>query len=134
MISTLLLSFIGVWMLYWCVQSTNLLRQPMTNTATLPESLEIPDATKLPRCSPATLTSPLHVGLSSRSLLAVAIGRRAEQRRVRACELRAVGLNELAARRAGMPDRVVDRAARWPSPARFGGLAGAIMLQGDQYC
>src|SRR4030095_1238416 len=40
-ISTLLLSFIAVWALYGCVQSTHLLRQPMTNSATLPESLEI---------------------------------------------------------------------------------------------
>jgi simple sugar transport system permease protein len=47
-ISTLLLSFIGVWLLYWCVQSTALLRKPMTSSATLPESLEIPDETKLP--------------------------------------------------------------------------------------
>ena len=29
-ISTLLLSFIGVWLLYWCVQSPALLRKPMT--------------------------------------------------------------------------------------------------------
>ena len=42
-ISTLLLSFIGVWLLYWCVQSPVLLRKPMTSSATLPESLEIPD-------------------------------------------------------------------------------------------
>jgi simple sugar transport system permease protein len=50
-ISTLLLSFIGVWLLYWCVQSPALLRKPMTTSATLPESLEIPDATKLPLLS-----------------------------------------------------------------------------------
>ncbi len=47
-ISTLLLSFIGVWLLYWCVQSPALLRKPMTSSATLPESLEVPEATKLP--------------------------------------------------------------------------------------
>ena len=47
-ISTLLLSFVAVWMVYGAVQSESLLRQPMTNTATLPESQEIPDATKLP--------------------------------------------------------------------------------------
>jgi len=47
-ISTLLLSFIAVWLLYWCVQSPELLRKPMTSSATLPESLEIPDATS--RC------------------------------------------------------------------------------------
>ena len=42
-ISTLLLSFIAVWLVYWCVQSPELLRKPMTSSATLPESLEIPD-------------------------------------------------------------------------------------------
>jgi hypothetical protein len=47
-ISTLLLSFIAVWLLYWTVQSEHLLREPMTNSATLPESLESPDTTKLP--------------------------------------------------------------------------------------
>ena len=47
-ISTLLLSFIGVWVLYASVQSVNLLRQPMTDSATLPESLEIPEATRIP--------------------------------------------------------------------------------------
>ena len=50
-ISTLLLSFVAVWMVYGAVQSESLLRQPMTNTATLPESQEIPDATKLPLLS-----------------------------------------------------------------------------------
>ena len=44
----MLLSFIGVWLLYWCVQSPLLLRKPMTSSATLPESLEIADETKLP--------------------------------------------------------------------------------------
>ena len=38
-------------MVYGAVQSESLLRQPMTNTATLPESQEIPDATKLPLLS-----------------------------------------------------------------------------------
>jgi len=46
--------------------------------------------------------------------------------------LRAVGLNELAARRAGIPcDRYVMFAMA--VSGGFGGLAGAIMLQGDQY-
>ncbi len=47
-ISTLLLSFIAIWMVYWSVQSEALLRQPMTTSATLPESLEIPESTQLP--------------------------------------------------------------------------------------
>ena len=61
-ISTLLLSFIAVWLLYWCVQSPELLRKPMTSSATLPESLEIPDATKLPLLT-GDYSFPLHLGL-----------------------------------------------------------------------
>ena len=48
-ISSLLLTFIGIWLLCWSVQSTELLRQPMTNTATLPETLEIPEHDQAPR-------------------------------------------------------------------------------------
>ena len=40
-ISTLLLGFVALLVVYWCVQSTALLRQPQTSSATLPESLAI---------------------------------------------------------------------------------------------
>ncbi len=46
--------------------------------------------------------------------------------------LRAVGLNELASRRAGIPYESTIIAAM-AIAGGFGGLAGAIMLQGDQY-
>ncbi len=46
-ISTLLLSFIAVWILYWTIQSESLLRRPMTSSATLPESLPVPRSTEL---------------------------------------------------------------------------------------
>src|SRR5437764_496188 len=49
-----------------------------------------------------------------------------------AVRLRAIGLNELAARRAGMPGGVLLVSALAIAGA-FGGLAGAIMLQGEQY-
>jgi general nucleoside transport system permease protein len=58
-ISTLLLSFIAVWLLYWTVQSEHLLREPMTNSVTLPESLEIRDTTKLPLLT-GDYSFPLH--------------------------------------------------------------------------
>jgi len=128
-ISSLLLTFIGIWLLYWSVQSTDLLRQPMTNTATLPETLEIPDATKLPAL--LDVAGPLNVGLVFVVLLAVII-ELALQKGVLGVRLRAVGLNELASRRAGIPyDRYVVLAMA--VAGGFGGLAGAIMLQGDQY-
>lgn len=128
-ISSLLLTFIGVWLLYWSVQSVDLLRQPMTNTATLPETLEIPDATKLPLLFDAG--GPLNLGLPIVAVLAVIIDF-ALHRSVFGLRLRAVGLNELAARRAGIPyDRYVMLAMA--VAGGFGGLAGAIMFQGDQY-
>jgi simple sugar transport system permease protein len=128
-ISSLLLTFIGVWLLYWSVQSVDLLRQPMTNTATLPETLEIPDPTKLPVLF--DVAGPLNLGLIIVAVLAVLVGL-ALHNSVFGVRLRAVGLNELAARRAGIPyDRYVMLAMA--VSGAFGGLAGTIMLQGDQY-
>ena len=110
-ISTLLLSFIAVWMVYGAVQNEALLRQPMTNTATLPESLEIPDATKLPLLA---------------AVVAVAL-----DKTVWGLRLRAIGLNSLAARRAGLRIAPSIVLALFLAGA-LGGLAGSFMLQGDQ--
>jgi ABC-type uncharacterized transport system permease subunit len=121
-ISTLLLSFVAVWMVYGAVQSESLLRQPMTNTATLPESQEIPDATKLPLLS-AEADTPLNVGLPIALLLAVVVAV-ALDKTVWGLRLRAIGLNAVAARRAGL--RIA------PTIVLVLFLAGAFMLQGDQ--
>lgn len=128
-ISTLLLSFIAVWMVYGAVQSEALLRQPMTNSATLPESQEIPDATKLPLLMPSADT-PLHVGLPIALLLALAVAV-ALDRTVWGLRLRAIGLNATAARRAGMRIAPTIVLVLFLAGA-CGGLAGAFMLQGDQ--
>ncbi|EIF34109.1 ABC-type uncharacterized transport system, permease component [Burkholderia sp. Ch1-1] len=129
-ISTLLLTFIAVWFLYWCVQSEALLRQPMSNAATLPESLEIPDSTKLPLLASAISTG-LHIGLPITLVLCVAVALVLTYSRF-GMHLRAVGLNALAARRAGMPitSTIVGALAL---AGALGGLAGALMLQGEQY-
>jgi simple sugar transport system permease protein len=129
-ISTLLMSFIAVWFLYWCVQSEALLRQPMSNAATLPESLEIPDAAKLPQLA-ADSGAGLHIGLPVTIVLGIAVAILLLRTRF-GLYLRAVGLNALAARRAGMPitSTIVGALAL---AGAFGGLAGALMLQGDQY-
>nr|WP_235527539.1 ABC transporter permease [Burkholderia sp. Leaf177] len=129
-ISTLLMSFIAVWFLYWCVQSEALLRQPMSNAATLPESLEISDATKLPQLA-ADSGAGLHIGLPITVVLGIAVAILLLRTRF-GLYLRAVGLNALAARRAGMPitSTIVGALAL---AGAFGGLAGALMLQGDQY-
>ena len=129
-ISTLLLTFIGIWLLYGAVQSVALLRRPMTTTATLPESLDIPDATRLPLLL-GDPSVPLNIGLPAAILLAVAVWL-ILAKTVFGWQLRAVGLNELASRRAGIARGRVVVAAMAIAGA-FGGLAGAVMLQGDQY-
>jgi simple sugar transport system permease protein len=128
-ISTLLLSFVAVWMVYGAVQSESLLRQPMTNTATLPESQEIPDATKLPLLF-AEADTPLNVGLPIALLLAAVVAV-ALDKTVWGLRLRAIGLNAVAARRAGLRIAPTIVLVLFLAGA-LGGLAGAFMLQGDQ--
>jgi ABC-type uncharacterized transport system permease subunit len=129
-ISTLLLGFVALLMVYWCVQSTALLRQPQTSSSTLPESLPIPDTTKLPGLT-GDPSSPLHIGVILCLLLALATAV-VLQRSTFGLRLRAIGLNELAARRAGMPGSILLVVALGIAGG-FGGLTGAIMLQGEQY-
>jgi len=128
-ISTLLLSFIGIWVLYGCVQSTQLLRQPMTDSATLPESLEVPAATQVPPLIPG-LDMPLHAGAIVLVLLAALVAV-VLARSLFGLRLRAVGLNAAAARRAGMPIGSTVFLAMFIAGA-FAGLAGGFMLQGEQ--
>ena len=122
-ISTLLLSFVAVWLLYWSVQSESLLRQPMTTTATLPESKEIPDITKLPLLG-ADASTPLHIGLLLALVLALIVFVVLDKTAF-GVRLRALGLNAVAARRAGIPIQSSIVLALF--------VAGAFMLQGDQY-
>jgi len=129
-ISTLLLSFIALWLVYWCVQSEDLLRQPKTSSATLPESLEIPDPTKLPILfadSGASISFGLPLAILAIALVGIVLTRSAFGLR-----LLAVGMNELAARRAGIPHGVMAVVALGLAGA-LSGLAGATMLQGEQY-
>lgn len=129
-IATLLLSFIAVWLVYGSVQSENLLRRPMTTSATLPESLEIPDPTRLPLLG-GDPSMPLHAGLLVGIVLAVVVAIVLGWT-VLGLRLRAAGLNPRAARRAGM---AIDRLTVGVlcAAGALGGLAGACMLQGEQY-
>lgn len=129
-IATLLLSFIAIWMVYGSVQSENLLRRPMTSSATLPESLEIPEATQLPLLT-GDASMPLHAGLLLGLVLALVVAV-ILRRTVLGLQLRATGLNPRAARRAGMPIERLTIGVLCAAGA-FGGLAGACMLQGEQY-
>jgi general nucleoside transport system permease protein len=129
-ISTLLLSFIAIWLVYWSVQSEALLRRPRTTSATLPESLEIPESTQLPLLT-GDYSFPLHIGLPIALLLAV-IAAIISRRTIFGAKLRAVGLNPVAAKRAGISyGRYVTTVLALAGA--LGGLAGSFMIQGEQY-
>lgn len=128
-ITTLLLSFIALQMVYGSVQSVHLLRQSMTDSATLPESLPIPDKTQLPLLLGDELQ--LHIGVIFEALAAVIVGVCLARSAI-GLKLRAAGLNELASRRAGLDVGRLIIGALAASGA-LGGLAGAIMIQGDQH-
>ena len=102
----------------------------MNTTATLPESLEIPDVTKIPLLT-GDYSMPLHWGLPIALVLAVIVFIVLEKT-VFGLRLRAVGLNPIAARRAGIPIAPSILLALFLAGA-LGGLAGAFMLQGEQY-
>ena len=129
-ITTLLLTFVAMQMVYGSVQSVRLLRQPMTDSSTLPESLELPAATQLPVLTKGS-GLPLHVGVVIEVLAAVVVGVCLARAAV-GLRLRAVGQNQLASRRAGLPVEGLVIGALAASGA-LGGLAGAIMVQGDQH-
>jgi ABC-type uncharacterized transport system permease subunit len=129
-ISTLLLSFIAIWMVYWSVQSEALLRRPMTTSATLPESLEIPESTQLPLLT-GDYSFPLHIGMPIAIVIAIIVAI-ALEKTIFGTRLRAVGLNPVAARRAGISyARTVITALALAGA--LGGLAGSLMIQGEQY-
>lgn len=129
-ISTLLLSFIATWLVYWSVQSENLLRQPMTSSATLPESLSIPVQTQVPLLT-GSYASPVTWGLPITIVIAV-LAAVILKKSIFGFQLQATGLNPIAATRAGMPVNKLIVAAMFIA-GLLGGLAGALMLQGEQY-
>jgi general nucleoside transport system permease protein len=130
-ISTLLLTFIALPIVYWSVESFHLLRKPMSEVSSLPESAEIPDVTKLPMLLPGDSASPLHIGLVL-FLLAVVLVWLVLQRSAFGLRLRAVGLNETASRRAGIATGSAIVTSMAVSGA-LGGLAGAVMIQGQNF-
>jgi general nucleoside transport system permease protein len=129
-ISTLLLSFIAVWLLYWCVQSPQLLRKPMTSSATLPESLEVPEASKLPLLT-GDFSFPLHIGLPITVVIAIVAGI-VLAKTLFGLQLRAVGFNPVAASRADI-SYVRMVMISLATAGALGGLAGGFMLLGEQY-
>jgi len=128
-ISTLLLTFIALLMVYGAVQSEDLLRQPSTSSGTLPESLPIPPATALPMLT-SDPSNPLHIGALVAVVAATLVGITLRQS-VFGLRLKAVGLNRIASRRAGIRTDTLIVAALGIAGA-LGGLAGAMMLLGEQ--
>ncbi|MCU4413136.1 ABC transporter permease [Acinetobacter sp. WU_MDCI_Axc73] len=128
-ISTLLLSFIAVWLLYCTVQSDHLLKQPMTTSASLPESLPIPSNTMIPMIF-SNSGYNLNLGLIITLFLAFAVYLLMHYSRF-GFYLRSVGNNPNASKRAGIPVFSTIVLVMAVSGA-FGGLAGGLMLQGDQ--
>jgi general nucleoside transport system permease protein len=129
-ISTLLLSFIGIYLVYWSVESEALLRKPRTGSSTQPESLPLPPDTHLPSLF-GDPDSPLHIGLPIAIVAAIAVGV-VLSRTAFGLRLKAIGLGRGMARRAGLNDEFLLFAALAVAGA-FGGLAGAIMIQGEQH-
>ncbi len=130
-ISTLLLTFIALPLVYWSVESFHLLRKPLSDVSSLPESPEIPDATKLPLLFPGDRTSPLHIGLPLAIIITIFVAV-VLSRSAFGLKLRAVGLNQVAARRAGVRSGSLITVAMAVSGG-LGGLAGAIMILGQQF-
>src|SRR5262249_59795866 len=99
-ISTLLLSFIALPLVYWSVESFHLLRKPISDVSSLPESPEIPDSTKLPPLFPDG-GSPLHIGLLIAAIAVVVVWLVLKHSTL-GLRLRAVGLNATASRPPGI--------------------------------
>lgn len=129
-ITTLLLSFVAVSMIYWSVDATYLLRQPMSASDTLPQSLEIAATAKLPLLT-ADPAAPLHLGILLTALAAVVVGVVLRYSAL-STRLKAVGLNLLMAKRAGIACGALLIGALATAGA-FGGAAGGLMLLGEQH-
>jgi simple sugar transport system permease protein len=128
-ISTLLLNFIALLLVYWSVQSEHLLRQPSTFAGTLPQSLAVPDSTQLPLLT-GDPSDPIHVGAAAAIILAI-VTAVVLRRSAFGLKLKAIGLNPVASRRAGIR---VGGLTVWvlALSGAFGGLAGTTMLLGNQ--
>jgi general nucleoside transport system permease protein len=128
-ISTLLLNFIALFLVYWSVQSVALLRQPASFAGTLPQSLSVPDSTMLPLLT-GNPANPLHIGAAVAVVLAI-VTAVVLRRSAFGLRLKAIGLNPTASRRAGVRTNVLTVLVLALSGA-FGGLAGSFMLLGNQ--
>lgn len=128
-ISTLLLNFIALLLVYWSVQSEALLRQPASFAGTLPQSLQVPPSTTLPPLT-SNPADPLHIGAAVAVVLTL-LTALVLHRSSFGLRLKAIGLNPVASSRAGIRTQALMVSVLAMSGA-FGGLAGAMMLLGEQ--
>lgn len=128
-ISTLLLSFVAIWIVYEATHSLHWLRQPMTSSTALPESNEIPPAMRIPLL--LSNASPLHAGIVIAIGVAIAVWLLLQKTLV-GLKLVAVGHNARAASHFGIRSSWYLGSGLAVAGA-FSGMAGAFMVLGEQY-
>jgi general nucleoside transport system permease protein len=129
-ITTLLLNFIAAEAVSFAVNRDYLLRETTDNPQSLPQSDRIPTDTRLPRVGefPAlNFSTGVFIAVAALVLVSVAL------RRTRwGFRMRMLGLNPVAARRAGISVVALGTGALLLSGA-FAGLAAGVMLTGTVF-
>jgi simple sugar transport system permease protein len=130
-IATLLLNFVAINVVGLMVQEPNLLREPVTSTASLPQSRQLPFAVRLPRLSFPDGTSRAHFGVVL-ALVAVVAVAFLLKRTTLGFRIRMTGLNASMAVRTGVPVAVLTVGVMAMSGALCG-VAGTSVLLGEQF-
>lgn len=129
-IATLLLNFVGIAVSNLTVQEPALLREPVTDSASLPQSPLLAQVVRLPRL---VQDSPnrVHLGIVLAVAAAVAVSVLL-RRTVAGFRIRMLGFNPAMAERAGVNVAVLVVLVMFLSGG-LAGLAGTSVLLGEQY-
>jgi general nucleoside transport system permease protein len=129
-ITTLLLNFVAAEAVSFAVNRDYLLRESTENPQSLPQSDRVPSDTHLPRLGEFpgfNVSTGVFVALAALLIVTVAL------RRTRwGFRMRMLGLNPIAARRAGVSVVALGTGALLLSGG-FAGLAGGVMLTGTVF-
>jgi general nucleoside transport system permease protein len=129
-ITTLLLNFVAAEAVSFAVNRDYLLRESTENPQSLPQSDRVPSDTHLPRLGEFpgfNVSTGVFVALAALVIVTVAL------RRTRwGFRMRMLGLNPIAARRAGVSVVALGTGALLLSGG-FAGLAGGVMLTGTVF-
>lgn len=129
-IATLLLNFVGIALANLTVQEPALLREPVTDSQSLPQSSQLAPSVRLPRLVP---DSPNRVHLGLLIALACAFGVWfLLSRTVVGFRIRMLGSNAAMAGRMGVNVGMLTIAVMFLSGG-LAGLAGTSVLLGEQY-